>query len=140
MSSIVLYACFYSKHRSTIITSPIHVARVQQGSILRPLLFVLYINDIVNVSKDAALLIYWQNNNVFLNDTDINQLSVLANKALLDKSNWFKLNKLSVHVKKFNFILFTTRPIRVYVKISIDNFDLERVKKLNSWVYLSMKS
>jgi len=37
---------------------------------------------------------------VFLYDTDIYQLSVRANKAHSDINNWFKLNKLSVNVKK----------------------------------------
>ena len=67
--------------------------------------------------------------NAFLYDSDINQLSVRANKALVDINNWFKLNKLSVNVKKCNFILFTTRPIKVDVKISIDNIELKRVKQ-----------
>jgi len=36
-----------------------------------PLLFILYINDIVNVSKDAELLLFADDTNVFLYDTYI---------------------------------------------------------------------
>jgi len=94
----------------------------------------LYFNDIINVSHDVELLLVANDSNVFLYDTDINQLSVRANKALLDISNWFKLNKLFVNVKQFNNILFTARLIKADVKISIDNIKFERVKKLNSLV------
>jgi len=78
---------------------------VPQGSILGPLLIILNINDIVNVSKDAELLLFADDTNVFLYDTDIYQvyqLSVRANKALSDINNCLKLNKLSVNVNKCN--------------------------------------
>jgi len=90
-----------NNHHST--TLPIRTG-VPQVSIPGPLLFILYINDIFNVSKDAELLLFADNTNVFLYDTDIYQLSVYANKALSDINNWFKLNKLSVNKK--NLILY----------------------------------
>jgi len=89
-----------NNHRST--TLPIRTG-VPPGSILGPLvLFILYINGIVNVCKDAEILLFTDGTNVFLHDTDIYQLSVRANKALSNINNWFKLNKLSVNVKKCN--------------------------------------
>jgi len=75
------------------------------------------------------LLLFADDTNVFLYDTDIYQLSVRANKAHSDINNWFKLNKLSVNVKKCNFILFTTRPITADFKVSIDNSSLGRVRQ-----------
>ena len=105
-------------NRST--TLPIRTG-VPQGSILGPSLFILYINDIVNVSEDAELLLFADDTNVFLYDTDIYQLSVRANKVLSVINNWFKLNKLSLNIKKCNFILFTTKQITADFKVSIDN-------------------
>ena len=69
-----------NNHCST--TLPIRTD-VLQGSILGPLLFILYINDIGNVSKDVEVLLFANVTNVFLYNTNINQLSVRANKALL---------------------------------------------------------
>jgi len=109
-------------HRST--TLPIRTG-VPQGSILGPLLFILYINDI---AKDAELLLFADDTNVFLYDTDIHQLSGSANNHS-HINNWFKLNKLSVNVKKFNVILFTTRTITADFRVSIDNSQLERVRQ-----------
>ena len=94
---------------------------VPQGSILGPLLFILYINDIIKVSTDVELLLFADDTNMFLQDTDINSLSARANKALFDINLWFKLNKLSVNIKKCNFILFSTKQLNVDVKICIDN-------------------
>jgi len=58
----------------------------------------------VHECKDAELLLFADDTNVFLYDTDIYQLMVRANKALSDINNWIKLIKLSVNVK--NVILY----------------------------------
>jgi len=84
-----------NNHRSTTLTIR---TGVSQGSIPGPLLFILYIYDNVNVGKDAELLVFADDTNLLLYDTDIYQLSVRANIALSYINNWFKLNKLSVNV------------------------------------------
>lgn len=68
---------------------------VPQGS----LLFIMYINDIVNVSRNVNLLLFADDTNIFLHDTDIVILWVRANKTLSDISDLFKLNEFSVNVK-----------------------------------------
>jgi len=61
--------------------------RYSAGIYPGPSLFILYINDIVNISNDAELLLFADDTNVFLYDTDIYQLSVHANKTLSDVNN-----------------------------------------------------
>ena len=78
---------------------------VPQGSILGPLLYILYANDIMNVSQLVNLILFANDTNMFISDNDLTSLIVKANDEL---SLWFRVNRLSLNVKKTNFILFRT--------------------------------
>ena len=44
---------------------------VPQGSILGPLLFILYVNDIMNVSQLVNLILFADDTNMFISDNDL---------------------------------------------------------------------
>ena len=71
-----------------------------QGSILGPLLFLLYINDIVNISQDIFLLLFADDTNLFINGKNISKMSELLNNELKKVVEWLHSNKLSLNVKK----------------------------------------
>ena len=75
---------------------------------LGPLLFILYINDIVNVSTIFKLTMFADDTNVFASHKNIDQLIYIVSTELIKVENWLKINKLSINVKK-HFILFHTR-------------------------------
>ena len=79
---------------------------VPQGSILGLLLFILSINDIVNVSTFAKYIMFADDGNLFFSNTNLNLLYNIINDELSLISNWFKLDKLSLNIKKTNYILF----------------------------------
>jgi hypothetical protein len=80
---------------------------VPQGSILGPLLFLLYINDISKSSEILKFFLFADDTTVFYsaNPNDKNTENIL-NKELEKVSCWLAANKLSLNVKKSNFLHF----------------------------------
>ena len=79
---------------------------VPQGSILGPLLFITYINDISECSKILTFILFADDTNLFYSNKDLNVLFQVLNAELAKLSNWFRLNKLSLNTKKTQYILF----------------------------------
>jgi hypothetical protein len=79
---------------------------VPQGSILGPLLFLLYINDISNSSKILQFILYADDTNIFYSCESAEQLCEIVNRELRGVMQWFQSNRLSVNLKKTNFLFF----------------------------------
>ena len=80
---------------------------VPQGSILGPILFLIYINDIVNVSNLLFPILFADDSNVFHAGKDPNEMINVMNIELNKLSIWLKANKLSLNVKKTHFMFFS---------------------------------
>ena len=79
---------------------------VPQGSILGPLLFLIYINDITNASNILKFFLFADDTSIFFSHKDKKILESLVNVELNKLSDWLSANKLSLNMDKSNVLLF----------------------------------
>ena len=82
---------------------------VPQGSILGPLLFLLYINDLVNVSRHCFSILFADGTNMFISGKNLEVLCSQLNEDLREIQEWLNCNKLSLNVLKTHYMIFTPR-------------------------------
>ena len=79
---------------------------VPQGSILGPLFFILYINDLPRASKLTEPLLFADDTSIFFSHSNPNYLENVLNNELLNIDVWLKCNVLSINVQKTNYVIF----------------------------------
>ena len=121
------YVAFNSHNSNSL---PIQCG-VPQGSILGPLLFLLYVNDISNTSPLLSFILFADDTNIFYSHPDMNTVIHTLNVELPKVSLWFKCNKLSLNLKKTTYIHFKNRNIQNIIpfEIIIDELPLDKKKK-----------
>ena len=73
---------------------------VPQGSVLCPKLFILYVNDICNVSNFVKFILFADDTNMFYSNSDIADLVQLTNIELEKLRVWFAVNRLFLNISK----------------------------------------
>ena len=105
------------------------ICGVPQGSILGPLLFILYINDLCNISSVLKFIKLADDTNIFYSNENLNVLFEVMNKELQTLTTWFSMNRLSLNVKKTNYILFSNKNVKKFKgQIKIDSTEVDRVE------------
>ena len=106
---------------------------VPQGSILGPLLFILYINEIAHISKVLKCILYADDAVLYCVDRDLQNLIHTLNIEIRNITDWLVCSKLTINVNKTKAVIFTRRHISYDAIPSIKVLDrnIEILKEIN---------
>lgn len=100
---------------------------VPQGSVLGPLLFLLYINDLPNISDKLRFFLFADDTNIYYESKDLVELENTINIELKKLCLWLNLNRLALNVGKTNFVIFrANKPLYHNVTLIMNRKALEQ--------------
>ena len=100
---------------------------VPQGSILGPLLFIIYINDIPNISSSASFVLYADDANIIISGHSITEIEEKFNELSMKLETWVNTNGLSINLKKTNYMIFANQKLsELPFKPTVCDHEIER--------------
>ena len=102
---------------------------IPQGSILGPLFFSIYINEIMKASIKFKYIMYADDTTLYFNLEDFNEQDKESaiNNELQKIHDWLQRNKLTLNVAKTKFMTFHKRREVPDLKLSLKNKDIDKV-------------
>jgi len=103
---------------------------VPQGSILGPLLFLIFINDLPNSSPLFNFTLFADDSTLSASFIDIEVISQQVNAALGNVNSWLRANKLSINAEKTKYIVFSYGGSKILPRIQIGDEEINRTDEI----------
>ena len=104
---------------------------VPQGSVLGPLLYIIYSNDLNYLLDGVHIISYADDTALCMHGDDLTNLITTMNGALCAFSNWSKFNYLPINYNKCEAMIITNRHYATHLPVVIDNNVIKLVDKTN---------
>jgi hypothetical protein len=104
---------------------------VPQGSVLGPLLFIIYTNDLPNALINCKCILFADDTTVYYSSKNVTHIFDNINKDLNSLEDWFKANKLSLNISKTHYMIFPGQPTKhENLSLKINNEIINQVHKV----------
>lgn len=94
--------------------------------------FLLYINDLAEVSKELYTLLFADDTNVFICGNDIKTIANKMNDELNNIVEWLEANRLSLNINKTKFMIFKPKRRKILdtISINLNGVNIQEVDKI----------
>ena len=100
-----------------------------QGSVLGPLLLLIYVNDLPSISKILEFYLFADDTSIYFESNNLLTLQKIVNRELRKVKKWLEANRLALSISKTNYVIFhsLTTVINEFIRIKLGSRTINQV-------------